>query len=235
MMVALRYVGGMDAEGIGRELNIPERAVLVRIARILKGLVGEDRLAGMPSQTVADYEAALAERIRTLAGRALVALDPGEVAKAAIETAPEPTLPEQLEATLRELLERARALDRRAWIAIGGVAVALLILPRLFGGGGGAPIVTPVPTDATRLCQPSELTARVTGWDALGGDWVASVELHNVSTGACLIDPLPEPWLVDHGRTPLIIGVDVPSNLQRIGPGDVQRTKVQVHNYCGPT
>ncbi len=235
MIVALRYVGGMDAEAIGRELDIPERAVLARIARILKGLVGEDRLAGMPSQTVADYEAALAERIRALAGRALVALDPAEVAKAAIDTAPEPGLPEQLEATLRELLERARALDRRLWLAVAGVAVALLIVPRLFGGGGGGvAIVTPVPSDATRVCQPGELTARVTGWEALGGDWIASVELHNVSSGACFIDPLPEPWLVDHGRTPLIIGVDVASNLERIGPGDVQRTKVQVHNYCGP-
>jgi len=234
MIVGLRYVGGMPAESIGRELNIPERAVLARIARILKTLVGEDRLTGMPSETVAEYEAALVERTRLLTRRALTALDPGEVAKAAIEAAPEATITDQLGVLLNDLVERARELDRRVWLAVGGVVVALFLVSRLFGGGGGGvALVTPVPTDATRLCQAGELTAQVTKWEALGGDWVASVDLKNVSAGACLVDPLPEPWLVDRGRTPLLIGIDVASNVIRIGPGDVMHTRVQVHNYCG--
>ena len=234
MIVGLRYVGGLHAESIGRELNIPERAVLARIARILKTLVGDERLAGMPSETVADYEGALAERIRALTGRALVALDPAEVALAAIDAAPEATITDQLEVLLNDLVERARALDRRVWLAAGGVVVALFLISRVFsGGGGGAPIITPTPTDATRTCQQAELTAHITKWEAVGGDWVASVEMQNVSPGACLIDPLSEPWLVDRARTPLLIGTDVASSLIRIGPGDRMHTRVQVHNYCG--
>jgi DNA-directed RNA polymerase specialized sigma24 family protein len=233
MIVGLRYVGGLDADAIGRELSMPERAVLARIARVLKALFGEERLAGMPSETVGDYEAALAERIRTLTGRALVALDPGEVAKAAIDAAPEADAAERIADLLNELAGRARTVDRRVWAAVAGVALFIVFVPRLLGFGAGPAAPTPIPTDATRLCAVNELAAHITGWTANGSDWIASVELKNVSSFACLIDSSSEPWLVDRTRTPLIIGVDAASAVIRIGPGDVMRTKVQVHNYCG--
>ena len=234
MIVGLRYVGGLDAEAIGRELTMPERAVLARIARIMKALFGEERLAGMPSETVGDYEAALAERVRSLTGRALVALDPAEVAQAAIDTAPEAGADQRIGELLNELIERARAVDRRVWLAVAGLALFVVIVPRLLGFGAGPAAPTPIPSDATRLCLANELGARVTGWLANGGDWTASVEMHNVSSFACLIDSQSEPWLVDRSRTPLIIGVDAASAVVRIGPGDVLKTKVSVHNYCGP-
>ena len=234
MIVGMRYVGGLDAEAIGRELNMPERAVLARLARVLKALFGEDRLAGMPSETVGDYEVALAERIRSLTGRALVALDPAEVAKAAIDTAPEAGVDERLEELLNELIGRARAVDRRVWAAVAGIALFIVIVPRLLGFGAGPAAPTPIPSDATRLCQANELAAHIAGWAANGSDWIAAVELKNVSSFACLIDSSSEPWLVDRTRTPLIIGVDAASAVIRIGPGDVMKTHVQVHNYCGP-
>jgi DNA-directed RNA polymerase specialized sigma24 family protein len=233
MIVGLRYVGGLDAEAIGRELSMPERAVLARIARVLKALFGEDRLAGMPSETVGDYEAALAERIRTLTARALVALDPAEVARAAIDAAPQPDGAERLSELLNGLAGRARAVDRRVWAAVSGVALFVVFVPRLLGFGAGPAAPTPIPTDAKRLCEVNELAAHVTGWTASGSDWIASVELKNVSSFACLIDSSSEPWLVDRTRTPLIIGVDAASAVIRIGPGEVMHTKVQVHNYCG--
>jgi len=235
MIVSLRYVGGLDAEAIARELSIPERAVLARIARVLKGLVGEDRLAGMPSATVADYEAALAERIRALTSRALVALDPEEVARAAIETGPETTLAEQLETWLRRLVDVSRRVDPRIALAVVGVFLFVLIVPRLLSGftGGVGAAATPVPNDAKRLCAQDELGARVDGWQSNGGDWTASISVRNVSTSACLIDPLPEPWLVDRTRNALITGRDVASSAIRIGPGDELRTQVHVHDYCG--
>jgi DNA-directed RNA polymerase specialized sigma24 family protein len=236
MIVGLRYVGGLDAEAIGRELSMPERAVLARIARIIKALFGEERLAGMPSETVGDYEAALAERVRSLTARAVVPLDPGEVAKAAVEAPPESTLPEQLEAWLRKLLVITRGIDVRVWPAVAGVALFVIVVPGLvggFGGFGGGPAGTPVPNDAKRLCAQDELKARLVRWESSGGDWIASVEVRNVSSTACLIDPMPEPSLVDRARTPLITGRDVDSTTTRIGPGDVLRTTVKVHNYCG--
>jgi DNA-directed RNA polymerase specialized sigma24 family protein len=236
MIVGLRYIGGLDAEAIGRELSMPERAVLARIARIMKSLFGEERLAGMPSETVTDYEAALAERVRSLTGRALVALDPGEVAKGAVEAPPESTLPEQLGGWLRKVVEVTRGIDVRVWPAVAGVALFVIVVPGLIGGlggFGGGPNATPVPNDAKRLCAQDELKARLDRWESSGGDWIASVEVRNVSTTACLIDTMPEPWLVDRARTPLITGRDVESQAIRIGPGDVLRTTVKVHNYCG--
>jgi DNA-directed RNA polymerase specialized sigma24 family protein len=233
MIVGLRYVGGLDAEAIGRELRKPGRAELARIARVLKALFGEERLAGMPSETVGDYEAALAERIRTLTGRALVPLDPAEVANAAIDAAPEADAAERLQELLNELLGRARAVDRRVWAAVAGVALFVVFVPRLLGFGAGPAAPTPIPTDATRLCAVNELAAHITGWTAADSDWVAAVELKNVSSFACLIDSSSEPWLVDRTRTPLIIGVDAASATIRIGPGDTMKTHVRVHNYCG--
>jgi hypothetical protein len=196
--------------------------------------VGEERLAGMPSDTVADYEAALAERVRALTSRAVVALDPEEVARAAIETGPETTLAEQLETWLRRLVELSRRLDPRIALAVVGVFLFVLIVPRLLGGFSGVGVAaTPIPNDAKRLCAQDELGARVDGWQSNGGDWTASITVRNVSSSACLIDPLPEPWLVDRTRNALITGHDVASNAIRIGPGDELRTKVQVHDYCG--
>ena len=236
MIVGLRYVGGLDAEAIGRELSMPERAVMARIARIMKALFGEERLAGMPSETVADYEAALAERVRSLTGRALVALDPGDVAKAALQAPPESTLPEQLEGWLRKVVGITRGIDVRVWPAVAGVALFMIVVPGLIGGlrgFGGGPIGTQVPNDAKRLCAQDELRARLDRWESSGGDWIASAEVRNVSTTACLIDTMPEPSLVDRARTTLITGRDVDSTATRIGPGDVLRTTVKVQNYCG--
>ena len=236
MIVALRYVGGLDADAIGRELNIPDRAVLARIARILKGLVGEERLAGMPSQTVADFEGALAERIRALTERALMPFDRAEVAKGAIESPPEPAIAEQLEELLRKAAAQLRVLDWRVWPVVAGVVLFFMIVPGLVGGLSGFGFgvsSTPVPNDAKRLCGQDELAARLQGWESSGGDWIASVSVRNVSSGACLIDSMPEASLVDAGGNTLMTGQGASSNSTRIGPGDTLRTKVQVHNYCG--
>jgi DNA-directed RNA polymerase specialized sigma24 family protein len=234
MIVALTYIGGLNALEIGRELNMPERSVLARNARLLKTFIGESRLAEMPSATVDDYSRALAQRIRALTGRAVIPLDPAEVAKGAIEAPPATTWVDQLEALVNLLIERLREVDLRVWLGVGGVALILLIVPRLFSGFGGSPAATAVPSDATTACRAIELDAAITAWEPLASDWLATVDLRNVSDNACLIDNLPEPWLYDQVRTQLLIGKDVQSSLIRIGPGDVMRTRVQVHNYCGP-
>jgi hypothetical protein len=57
--------------------------------------------------------------------------------------------------------------------------------------------------------------------------------MKNISGGACFIESLPEPWLIDGANFVLLTGQNQSSALMRIGPGDVLRTQVGVRNYCG--
>jgi hypothetical protein len=104
----------------------------------------------------------------------------------------------------------------------------------LGGRGSPPPIATAFPTDATRECAPNELQLRVTQWTADGAERTATVEMSNTGGIACLVDNMPEPWLVEAPQMPLLVGTDVAGTLIRIGPGDVLRTSVRVRNYCGP-
>src|SRR6185295_1154374 len=163
-ILALRYVGNLDTDQIGIELGMPGTAVLARVARILDRLTKDPALAAPPDETVDDYERGLALRVHSLTDRALAPVDAGEVAQTAIDTAPEPSSTQRLDALLETLVERARSLDRRVWLALGGVVLAVVVIAALAGGGGGVAVVTPVPTDATRLCTPVELAAHITAW-----------------------------------------------------------------------
>jgi len=233
-ILALRYVGSLDAEQIGIELGMPGSAVLARVARILDRLLKDPRLAASPTETVDEYERELALRMHSLTDRAIAPVDAAEVAQTAIDTVPEPSSTERLDQLLQTLIERARTLDRRIWLAVGGVVVAVVLFSLLRGGGGGVAVATPIPTDATRLCTPTELAAHITAWTPDADTRIASVEIRNTSTGACLLEALSEPWFTDRTHVPLITGVDHAAGSIRIGPGDTLRTKVHVGNYCGP-
>jgi DNA-directed RNA polymerase specialized sigma24 family protein len=243
-IVALRYVAGLSSDDIGGELGMPGSAVQARVARILKQLLDAVRNLEVTGDSVEAYERALAQRIRAFASRAVVPLDPGEIARAAIAQAanaisPANRLAEQLGEVLGELLERIRTANPRVLAMAGGTivvvfAVVLFLGGRGGGGGGVVPLVTPIPTDATRLCEPNELQLRIIQWAAAGTERTATVQMTNVGGIACLVDNLPEPWLVEAPEQPMIIGTDLAGSLIRIGPGDVLRTSVHVRNYCGP-
>jgi RNA polymerase sigma-70 factor (ECF subfamily) len=231
MIVGLRYVAGLGSDEIGRELGMPAGAVLARFARILKHLLENLRRLDAPTDSVDAYEHALAERIRSFSSRAVVPIDAAAVAQAAVEAAPGPGLAERL----GEVWEQLRSGNQLGWIVAAGIFVIVAAAAALLGGGSGsAPIETPIPTDATRLCEPNELEARVTAWEEAGPDRLATVEMHNVAAVACLVDSLPEPWLVEAPQMPILVGNDFEGSLVRIGPGDVLRTVVGVRNYCGP-
>jgi DNA-directed RNA polymerase specialized sigma24 family protein len=233
-IVALRYVAGLTSDDIGRELGMPGSAVQARVARILKLLLEAVRGLEVDGDAVEAYERALAQRIRSFANRAVVPLDPQEIAKNAIaQAAAEISTADRLVHWLEELLERVRAASPLQLGIAGGAVVVVLLLTR---GGGAPPILapTPFPTDATRLCEPHELELRVTQWAEAGADRVAIVAMENVGGIACLVDNLPEPWFVEAGQIPMLIGNDFVGTLIRIGPGDVLRTTVRVRNYCGP-
>jgi DNA-directed RNA polymerase specialized sigma24 family protein len=241
-IVALRYVAGLSSDDIGRELGMPGSAVQARVARILKQLLEAVRNLEVSGDSVEVYERALAQRIRAFATRAVAPLDPDEIARAAIaHAAAEVSAVDRLREQAGVLWERLRTANPRVLAAAAGgfviVFAFVLFGGRLLGGGGGdggVPIVTPFPTDATRLCEPQELQLRVIQWAAAGTERTATVQMTNVSNAACLVDNLPEPWLVEAPQLPMIIGTDFTGTLIRIGPGDVFRTSVHVRNYCGP-
>jgi len=232
-IMALRYVGNLDSDQVGIELGMPATAVLARVARLLDRMLNDPRMPASATETVDEYERELALRVHSLTDRAIAPFDPAEVAQTAIDTVPEASSTERLDALLEGLIERARTLDRRVWLALGGVVVAVLAFSFLAGGRGGVAVATPVPTDATRLCLPTELAAHITAWTPDGDARVASVEIKNTSIGACLLEALSEPWFTDRTHIPLITGVDQSAGSIRIGPGDTLKTKVHVGNYCG--
>jgi DNA-directed RNA polymerase specialized sigma24 family protein len=239
-IVALRYVAGLSSDDIGRELGMPGSAVQARVARILKQLLEAVRNLEVSGDSVEAYERALAQRIRAFATRAVAPLDPDELARAAIaHAAAEVSTVDRLGEQAGALWERVRTANPRILAAAAGgfvvLVVAFVFLGGLGrGGGGGVPVVTAFPTDATRLCEPSELHLRVLQWAVAGTERTATVQMTNVSGAACLVDNLPEPWLVEAPQLPMIIGTDFTGTLARIGPGDVFRTSVHVRNYCGP-
>lgn len=241
-IVALRYVAGLSSDDIGRELGMPGGAVQARVARILKQLLEAVRNLEVAGDSVEAYERALAQRIRAFATRAVTPLDPDEIARAAIAHAANTvSTADRLAEQVGVFVERLRTANPRH-LAIGGgifvvVFAGVLLLSGLLGGGGGGggvAIVTPFPTDATRACAANELQLRVTQWVASGPERTATVQMTNVGGVACLVDNLPEPWLVEAPQLPMIIGTDFPGTIIRIGPGDVLRTSVHVRNYCGP-
>ena len=233
-IVALRYVAGLSSDDVGRELSMPGSAVQARVARILKQLLEAVRNLEVTGDSVEAYERALAGRIRAFASRAVVPLDPDAIARAAIaqaaaEVSPADRLAEQLDL----LWERVRTASPIQLAIAGGVIVVLVAVVLLGGRGGQPPIATAFPTDATRECGPAELQLRVTEWVADGAERTGTVEMTNTGGAACLVDNLPEPWLVEAPQMPMLVGTDFAGTLIRIGPGDTLRTTVRVRNYCG--
>jgi RNA polymerase sigma-70 factor (ECF subfamily) len=240
MIVGLRYVAGLSADEIGRELGMPGGAVQARVARILARLLKD--LHGEPTETIDHYERALTELVRSFGDLAVVPIDAAAVAQAAvaqaaIDAAPGPSLAEQLGAVWEQLgpvRERLRKFSRLDWILAGGVVVIVAAVVLSVGRSGPAAVATAIPSDATRLCEADELDAGVVKWEGADAYRIATVEMRNVGTVACLVYSLPEPWLTAWPRDAILIGLERPGSQTRIGPGDVLRTVVRVRNYCGP-
>jgi hypothetical protein len=87
---------------------------------------------------------------------------------------------------------------------------------------------------ALRACTPYDVDAVITAWDGAAGSRIATVELHQIGTTPCAVDPLPQPWLADGHGTPLLTGTAGAGTPITFAPGELLHTLVQVGNYCGP-
>ena len=134
------------------------------------------------------------------------------------------------------MLGRGRS-PNLAWVLLAGVLVVAAGGAIIGGGARGlfGPAATPTAAPvALRACTPYDADAVITAWDGAAGHRIATVELHQIGTTPCAIDPLPQPWLADGSGTPLITGKAGAGTPISFAPGDVLHTLVQVGNYCGP-
>ncbi len=115
----------------------------------------------------------------------------------------------------------------RARIAIsGGLLVALVMAASGIAVGASA-----VP-----LCQASQLSARVVGWQGAAGSRIADVELVNTSFIHCSLRDLPQVQLVSSHGLVLISGVRASTTGHTHGlvPLAYLKTEVSASSYCGP-
>ena len=230
-IVGLRYVAALGPEDIGRELGMPDGAVRARIAGMLKRFLEDLQPQQATSGTIEAYEQELVERVRGYSDRAVVPFDAAAVGAAAIAEA----VPAGPAFEIGPLIDRLRSVSWRVWAAVAGVLVVVVVASAVLGGGGsgGVPVITAIPTDATRLCRDTEVEARVTGWIGAAAQRSATIEVKNIGGVACLLESLPEPWLIQRPRIAMLIGEAGARAFIRIGPNDVLKTLVTVRNYCG--
>lgn len=102
-----------------------------------------------------------------------------------------------------------------------------------------APTATPRPTATPAAvvptCQPSQLAARITGWEGAAGQRVGHVEVTNAGAAPCRMKALDRPQLVDgHGSVLIDGAAPFASAYVTILAGGVLKTSVEASNYCGP-
>jgi len=187
-------------------------------------------MSNVPNDPIDPAELELARRVGAFSEQAVQPFDAGEIAHL-VAVGP------RRRTVAGRLLGASN--PSRGFILIGIAALVGVIAVGAAIGAGGRGLLTPAqsPTPAAatiRACTPDDGDAVITAWDGAAGHRIATVELHQIGSTPCAIDPLPQPWLADGGGTPLITGKSGAGAAITIAPGDVLHTLVQVGNYCGP-
>jgi hypothetical protein len=177
----------------------------------------------LPDDLIDPAELQLLRRVRDLAERAVVPFDPVAISAT-------------VAATRRR---RFGPFTRFGMVLAGAAAVAVVVgVSGMFIGRGplgpGSVGPTASPQLAETYCTPYDVDAVITGWDGAAGHRIATVELRQIGTSPCSVDPLPQPWLADGHGSHLIDGMAGGGAPILIAPGDVLSTLVDVDNYCGP-
>lgn len=183
----------------------------------------------VPNDPIDPYESRLARRVAAYSDQAVQPVDAAEIARTTAAAA-------RGSGVRGALLGRGRS-PGLAWVLVVGVLI-VAAGGALIGGGarglfGPAPTTTPAAA-AVRACTPYDVDAVITAWDGAAGSRIATVELHQIGTTACAVDPLPQPWLADGHGTPMLTGKAGAGTPITFAAGQVLRTLVQVGNYCGP-
>jgi Protein of unknown function (DUF4232) len=186
-------------------------------------------MTDVPNDPIDPYESRLARRVGAYAEQAVEPIDAAEIARTTAAAA-------RGSGVRGALLGRGRS-PNLAWVLVAGVLI-VAAAGAVVGGGarglfGPGQTATPAPA-AVRACTPYDVDAVITAWDGAAGHRIATVELHQIGTTPCTVDPLPQPWLADGHGTPLITGKAGAGAPITIAPGDVLHTLVQDGNYCGP-
>lgn len=174
------------------------------------------------------YEPRLARRVGAYTDQAVQPIDAAEIARTTVVAA-------RGAGVRGALLGRGRS-PHLAWVLVAGVLIVAAGGAVIGGGARGlfGPAATPTAAPvAVRACTPDDVDAVITAWDGAAGSRIATVELHQIGSTPCMVDPLPQPWLADGHGTPLITGKAGAGTPIMIAPGDVLNTLVQVSNYCG--
>jgi hypothetical protein len=183
----------------------------------------------LPSDPIDPYEQRLARRVGAYTDQAVQPVDAAEIARMTAAGG-------RGSGVRGALLGRGR-MPGLAWVLVAGVLI-VAAGGALIGGGargqlGPAPTATPAPV-ALRACTPDDVDALITAWDGAAGSRIATVQLNQIGTTPCAVDPLPQPWLADGHATPLVTGNAGAGTPITFAPGEVLHTLVQVGNYCGP-
>lgn len=186
-------------------------------------------MTNVPNDPIDPYESRFARRVGAYSDQAVQPVDAAEIARTTAAAA-------RGSGVRGARLGRGRA-PGLAWVLVAGVLIVAAAGAVIGGGGRGhiapAPTATPAPV-ALRACTPYDVDAVITAWDGAAGSRIATVELHQIGTTPCAVDPLPQPWLADGHGTPLLTGTAGAGTPITFAPGEVLHTLVQVGNYCGP-
>jgi Protein of unknown function (DUF4232) len=192
-------------------------------------------MTNLPDDDLIDpVETRLVRRVRSLTEPAVVPIDPVAIASAAVHAGRRPTLGSRLFGARRGAGTTARLvlLGAGAILAVAGLGVVITV--------GSRGLVAPQPTPTAepvglRSCTPDDVDAVITGWDGAAGHRIATVQLHQVGSSACGVDPLPQVWLAAGHGDKLIVGKPGTGGPAiTFQPGGVLYTLVQAGNYCGP-
>lgn len=98
---------------------------------------------------------------------------------------------------------------------------------------GATTLPSPTVDANDTACATADLAGRIVRWEGAAGSRIATIELTNTGTYACLLDAMARPQLVDRANTVLLNGKSPTStDTLTLAPGDVVTTLVSASNYC---
>jgi hypothetical protein len=191
-------------------------------------------MANVPNDQIDPYEGRLSRRVGAYTDQAVQPIDAFAVASTAVAGA-------RRRGGVTARLFGSGGAGAGTRLGLIGAGAVLVVAAGVVISGGANGLFAPAPTaPATaeavplRACTPNDVDAVITAWDGAAGHRIATVELHQIGSSECTVEPLPQPWLAGGQGDQLIVGHAGSGAPISFAPGEVLHTLVQVGNYCGP-